>query len=675
MQRIKIVLRLNQKDMFKITRSILASFAFALLAMLSSPIFAQSSINNPLLTSDSISKQSLLIKKALNLDEVVVTGTRTPKTYSKSPVLTKLITSKNLQTAGTISLQEALLENVAGLMTDDNAMGSNLKLRGLNSRYILFMLDGQPMLKEGSSGNVDLNQINIDDIDHIEYLSGAASALYGSNAVGAVINFISKQKTEKWSAGLNAANGSNNTKRMSVSLSTNNRISSIQWSGFRSSADAFGDPYVTNSQYAYLNYGTSLAWKLHPSTSWDAQVKGSFYQNKTYDVIDERGQIMNSQKRKFNSSVVVNWYSLDKKNILNLSGNYQLYDTYANYASLGNKKQKELEATIYKTELLDTYTPNETLQVVSGLGYDYKDAWSQSIFGTNPTRQSVEESHALAQADWTPLTFLTVVGGMRYTHNQSFGSSIDPKISLMYTLNHWKIRTGFSTAFRAPSIRELYYDFYHGPTFHIVGNPSLDAEKGKYCSASIEYTHGHFNGSITGFYNKITDKIDGNYTMNQGNMRYSYVNISRATMKGFDIDTSWAINTQWLLKGNYSYCDASNEDTGSQLQSNMKHAGNASVVWNPSLLGEPMSFLVSGRFSSAQQYDRMGTDAQTGREMLITSYSKPYKIIKITYTKPFKIARQTLKLSLKVDNLFNFEDATYKSSGRTFTLGISYHIH
>ena len=90
----------------------------------------------------------------------------------------------------------------------------------------------------------------------------------------------------------------------------------------------------------------------------------------------------------------------------------------------------------------------------------------------------------------------------------------------------------------------------------------MDAEKGKYYSASVEYTHGHFNGSITGFYNKITDKIDGNYTMSQGNMRYSYINVSRATMKGFDIDTSWAINTQWLLKGNYSYCDASNEDIG-----------------------------------------------------------------------------------------------------------------
>jgi len=643
--------------------------------MLSAPLIARELVVPNPIETDSLNSDSSFIQKMLNLDEIVITGTRTPKLYSKSPILTKIISSRSLDQAGTTSLQDALLDNVPGLMTDNNAMGSNLKLRGLSSRYILFMLDGQPLMKEGASGNVDLNQINIEDIDHIEYLGGAASALYGSNAVGAVINFISKKSTSKWAAGLNETNGSNDTKRLSINVNNNNRFLSTKWSGFRNSSDGYKGTTSTNTQYAYLSYGSNLSLNIHPSDYWDTKATASFFQHKTYQVIDEAGLPMDNLKRKLNTSLVTNLYNLNKSNILSLSGNYQLYDSYNTYIENKGHQQKSLESTIYKTELLDTWTPSKALQIVSGFGYDYKDIWSESFLGIIPTRQSIEESHAFAQADWNIIDNLTIVSGLRFTHNQSFGSSVDPKISLMYTLNQWKFRTGFSTAFRSPSVRELYYDFYHGPTFHIVGNHDLDAEKGKYYSASIEYTLGNFNTSISGFYNKIDDKIDGIYTMNQANMIYSYINVNKATLKGFDINTAWAINTEWLVKGAYSYCDAKDDNTGLQLQSNMKHTGNASLTWSPSLLGQPMSLLLSGRFSSPQQYESIEIDKETGKQTINSTDSKPYKIIKFTYTKPFKIGKQTIKLSFKIDNIFDFEDDTYNFPGRTYTFGVSYHIN
>ena len=661
--------------MFRFTRTTIILATYTLAIIFSTPLRARELVVPYLTETDSLNRDSSLIQKMLNLDEIVITGTRTPKLYSKSPILTKIISSKSLEQAGTTSLQDALLDNVPGLITDNNAMGSNLKLRGLSSRYMLFLLDGQPLMKEGANGNVDLNQINIEDIDHIEYLGGAASALYGSNAVGAVINFISKKNTSRWSAGLNKTNGSNDTKHLSIHVNNNNRILSTKWSGFRNSSDGFKGTTSTNTQYAYLSYGSNLSLTFHPSDYWDTKTTTSFFQHKTYQVIDEQGLITDNLKRKLNTSLVTNIYNLNKSNILSLSGNYQLYDTYNTYLENKGDQQKSLESTLYKVELLDTWTPSEFLQIVSGIGYDYKDIWSESFLGINPTRQSIEESHALAQADWNIIDNLTLVSGLRLTHNQSFGSSVDPKISLMYTFNSWKFRTGFSTAFRSPSVRELYYDFHHGPTFQIVGNPDLDAEKGKYYSASIEYTLGNFNTSISGFYNKINDKIDGVYSMNQERMVYSYININKATLKGFDINTAWAINTEWLLKGAYSYCDAKDNNTGLQLQSNMRHTGNASLTWSPSLLGQPMSLLLSGRFSSPQQYENLEIDKETGKQRINNTNSKPYKIVKFTYTKPFKIGRQTIKLSFKIDNIFNFEDSTYHFPGRTYTFGFSYHIN
>lgn len=661
--------------MFRFKKSTIATSVCALSTLLSAPVFAGSPTITEPIPVDSVNSSSSYIERMLNLDEVVITGTRTPKSYSKSPVLTKIITSRSLEIAATTSLQDALLDNIPGLMTDDNAMGSNLKLRGLTSRYILFMLDGQPLMKEGASGNVDLNQINIDDIDHIEYLGGAASALYGSNAVGAVINFISKKSTKKWAAGLKVTNGSNDTKRLSVDVSNNNRILSTKWSGFRGSSDGFGDMSTANSRYAYLNYGSNLALNLHASDYWDVKATGSFYQHKNYQEANKKGSIINDLKRKFNSSLVTNIYNSDKSNTLSLSGNYQLYNTYKIDENNDGKRNKALESTIYKAELLDTWTPNTNFQIIGGAGYDYKDVWSKTLLGSTPTRRSLEENHALAQADWNIIDNLNFIGGVRYTHNQSFGSSFNPKLSLMYTLNHWKFRTGFSTAFRAPTVRELYYDFSHGPTFHIVGNPNLAAENGKYYSISTEYTYANFNASINGFYNTIDNKIDRSYTMNQGNMVYSYLNVNKATLKGFDVNAAWAIDTHWLLKGSYSYCDAKNNETGLQLASNMKHTGNTSITWSPVFYGEPMSFLVSGRFSSPQQYQKIEVDKTTGKEVISNDNSKSYKIIKAAYSKAFKIKDQTLKLSFKVDNLFNFEDDTYNSSGRTYTFGVSYHYN
>ena len=132
-----------------------------------------------------------------------MTGTRTEKRLSESPVLTTVVSGREVEKAAALSFLETLEDNIPGIVSEPNAMGNNLRIRGLNSRYILFLVDGERLVSEGAGGNVNLDQIDVNSIKRVEIINGAASALYGSNAVGAVINIITKEPQEHFNTTAN----------------------------------------------------------------------------------------------------------------------------------------------------------------------------------------------------------------------------------------------------------------------------------------------------------------------------------------------------------------------------------------------------------------------------------------------------------------------------------------
>lgn len=110
----------------------------------------------------------------LSINAVVITGTRTEKRLSEVPVLTTLITEREVEKSGSTSLLESLEDNIPGIISEPNGMGNNLRIRGLNSRYILFLVDGERLVGEGAGGNINLDQIDVANIKRIEMINGAA---------------------------------------------------------------------------------------------------------------------------------------------------------------------------------------------------------------------------------------------------------------------------------------------------------------------------------------------------------------------------------------------------------------------------------------------------------------------------------------------------------------------
>ncbi len=615
----------------------------------------------------------VLSEPTTELDEVVVTGTRTEKRLSEAPIQTMVIKSREIQKAGASSTLESLTDNIPGIVVTPNAMGNNMRIKGLNSRYILFLVDGERMVAEGAGGNINLSQIDVNNIERIEMVSGAGSALYGSNAVGAVINIITKKPAEKFEAGANIIAESNNTWQTKAEIGSKLKKLSARMSGSRSTSDGFGsDGGAFASQYEDWNSNMKLSYNL--SDNRDINLTGRFFRHETFNP----STTMNtSHPLTYSVDIGVNggFMSADKRNDLSVSLGWNKYYDYDVFERLDDLKEKQNSADYLSTRIVNTFKANDRIEIVGGVEFNHEENFALTTLGPEPTTKYVEDINLFGQTDIKPVENLDIVAGARYTYNSQFGSAFSPKLSLMYDIGGFKFRGGIGSAFRAPSIKELYYDFDHNGSFWVYGNKDLEAENGLYTSLSAEYTKNSFNSSISAYYNDIDNKITQYKTIRiEGDNSYEdrhYKNVSSSTLKGFDFNISYVLLKIVTLKGTYSYCDAVDNSTGLQLDSNVKHSGTLSTTWNGKIVRSPFSLQLSGRMNSPIKFDAVITDEE-GNETTSFSESRPYSIWKLTFVKPFNLGRNSLELTMKCDNIFNFSEESFINPGRTFYMGLRY---
>lgn len=612
-------------------------------------------------------------EKVIAIDEVVVTGTRTEKRLSESPVLTTVIPERDIKKAGSVSTLEALQDNLPGIVISPNAMGNNMRIKGLNSRYILFLVDGERLVSEGAGGNINLDQIDVNSIKKIEMISGAASALYGSNAVGAVINIITKEPKHKFEAGANVVAESNNTWKTNIDAGVNFDKISSRVGAFRNSSDGFGTDGDGAYAARYEDYGANLKFGYKPVQGVDVNVIGRYFRHETFNPVGS----MNVAHALTNTMTVGangGYRSANEKNSIRLSVNYDKFFDYDVLEKKGDELKKNSEASYLSTRLVNTFNPTEKWEIVGGLEYNHEENFSTESLGAAPTNKKLDDINLFAQGEYEILKNFDAVVGARYTYNTQFKSAFTPKVSLMYSISGFTFRGGVGSAFRAPSIKELYYDFDHQGMFWVYGNPDLKAEKGLYSSLSAEYTKGYFNASVSGYYNDIDNKITQYDVINSAgaNEKY-YKNVSSATLKGMDVNISYTLFRELALKGCYSYCDAQDNSTGLQLESNVKHSATISATWNGKIARSPFSLQFAGRVNSPILYQQMITDSQGVQTAELTE-SNPYSIWKAVLVKPFRINKHTLELTLKCDNIFNFKETSFINPGRQYLIGIRYNF-
>ena len=399
-----------------------------------------------------------LKKSLLNLDEVTVTGTRTEKTVAETPVMTRIVPSEVLQRNDFESMIDVLEYNIPGLRFNTDPRGNNIQVQGLENSYILILVDGE-RLSTTPGGPIDFDRLTTANIKKIEVLKGAASALYGSSAMGMVINIITdipKRPLEGWAK---VRYGKYNDLQLDAGVGMKYKGFYAQTLFNRTSSDGYDltpetpESFTENPSH-HMTIEEKLGWNNQYSR---ITVKGSLYW----------GEVENP----WESTAPTHYRSLTKTLQVNaehaFNDRYKLYGTYAGdfytrktvYDFLYLPDSTNAWSHEQTVRLVDEFKPWDNLVIVKGFEWNGTKNYNKMQYGKEKTIRDMDDANLFAQADWMITDRLEVIGGFRYTHNSEFGSAFTPKINLMYSPGNFKIRAGYSRGFKTPGLTELYSDF------------------------------------------------------------------------------------------------------------------------------------------------------------------------------------------------------------------------
>jgi outer membrane receptor for ferrienterochelin and colicins len=633
------------------------------------------------------------IRDSVELNPVVVTGSHTPKTLKDAPVVTRLITLRDIKITDATNIQDMLTQEVPGLefglaMTQE----TSLNMSGFGGSAVLFLVDGERMAGE-TVDNVDYNRMNLDNAGRIEIVKGASSALYGSNAVGGVVNIISRENLEPWTANVNSRystfghewrNGArfsfNNGKWNSQTNFQHTRIDPVSLPKAHTPEEiaaelmkkAQGLPYdesvLTDESNISRLFGQT-SYSIKERLTWHATDRltltgrGSyFFRTSERDTYDYH----------FNaySAGLKGKYAWNHGRYLELSYAYDQYDK-SNFMPDGTRthdhdysNRQHVAHVLYSHALGDNH-------LILGADYlhDYLSTY-QFVAGTSHSQDNID---GYAQFDWNITPRFNVVGSIRYDYfSASSLSALTERLAVVYKLPWIVLRANYASGFRAPTLKEMYMHFDMGNMgYMIIGNPDLKPEKSHNVNVAIERQNRiSENGCLNGVYNftlmgycNIFDKrittIDGG--LYEGMESALYWNEEGVKVWGVDVSLGHYFDWGLTLKLNYSWM----RETGKVYFSQFNQPRSHSLTWR---IGYDHRFSRHYAIDAALSGRTLGKP-QSGR----TDVDQGYTIWKLMLQHHIW---RGINVNTAIDNLFNYKPKAYYYSsplttGRSFSVGLS----
>ena len=655
-----------------------------------------------------------LKEDVMHLNGVVVTGSRTERPIKLSPITTQVLGGKALVDAGYSDLQHALQQETPGMNIQKVGFGNEISMQGLDARHVLFLQDGERMTGE-MAGNLDYERFNLHAIDRIEIVKGASSTLYGSRASGAVINLISKktQKPLDIQAGVRFAqmNQRNykqpNPKDFLYMFEKNSDRPNLQsWisAGIKqgkitsqtdvwySSSDAFymyqsdkDKKVYTKEANPFLPHditltsiaprspmgieGTehlSVAQKLYyePSKSLSLQAYGSMFFMNSYDLIQD---MTFSQSRDFMAGVklkydVKNWFTVN----LSLHGDF--YDRFKRHERIDERKN------VYKSKIFE---PRLTLtssyfaghNIILGVEHTTDELTSDRFVNRRMTTRSLHETEYFLQDEWTVNSHWMLSSGVRTNFSKAFGFMWMPKIAIKYALdNHWALRANYSMGYRAPSIKELFFNWDHLGMFQIKGSENLQSEKNNYFSLGAEYTKDRFFINVNAYANIFNKKIEGVWRIYDMQYNFEYINLKSQRMLGVEAIMKWRLTDNFMLNATYSYVNVSKQN-GIQVNTTSPHAATGSLDYTLNRPNYRLKTIFSTSIMGEKKFD---VQDRVWVKEHNKSYDAYFRCILPTYVLCNLAVVQTfynkVKLTVGVDNIFNYVPHTLGSGVTMFNV-------
>jgi outer membrane receptor for ferrienterochelin and colicins len=558
--------------------------------------------------------KSQLAALSLDFEEVVVTGTRTKQTQIDNPVRVDVITEKDIERKHAADLYEAI-KDLPGLSARPitGKEGQEAWIQGISANRVLVLIDGEEV-SPSTGSNVDLTQISATGVAKVEIVKGASSVLYGSQAMGGVINVITKEPDYGLHGGLGIEAGSWGSQNSSgdkndlshkryrgnvsyhdetwlLTANFNARLSDgfsedpEQWTqqgadGQQINARTSARFYFDDGQYlqaAYEHYDQELHNQF---VEWIAN--NPYNRNKQDDAERKHGSI-----KYFNTFV---------NSELTISAFVENYENFSSPNGLftrpATQDKSKLEA------LWNIYAFSDHTLTLGGLVFS--DELSQSKIeqdGTEtfeitcddgaPCETVSRENAEFYIQDEINLGFATtIVPGIRFQDDSDFGTEWTPKISLRTDFvsnekTNFFMRASVGKGYRVPNLKERYYIFDHSHLGYVIqGNSNLTPESSEsYQLGFILTNRKSYQIDINLFQNDLTDLIEyydtGGFSGSAA--LYSYKNIGSAQTKGIELNGSYSLTDKFRIKAGYVYLIARNETDDIRLASRPKNQVKGSI--------------------------------------------------------------------------------------------------
>lgn len=588
----------------------------------------------------------------VDLDKIVVTPSRIEESSGDVGRSVDVVTAQEMARSGAQNLADALTNLTSVEMTDYGGPGANknIRMRGSTAAQVLVMVDGRPV-NNPRDGQVDLATIPLDNIGRVEVVHGPGSGIYGSQAMGGVVNIITKnppkegQKTELYS--------SFGTARTYIErLSQGAKVSNFRYlvSGEYQSSQGFRSNSGLNAQDCNLKLGYELNGQN------DVSLNSGFYHGKlgtpgpiTSPDLDDKQDTL---KRFFD----FNWnFKPDEKTGIaaKIYQNYDRLEFLENSSDGWNPDNKK--------DIHTTTVRGVDIQLDKQLSDIYRlVAGFNSVENMNDSTSSAKHKYNVIagylQNHFTLFDKLKINFGARLDDYSNFGAQFNPNLDFLYTFNEAvKFHGLVSRSFRAPTFNDLYWPFNdYGPFYKEKGNPNLKPEKGVTGELGAEVRISKYLTSRLTYYRSSYKQLI--QWSEDATHLWQPMNVSSAVINGIELDNKIFITDKFGLNLNYTYLMARDEDTHKYLVYQPKNKLDACLKYQDY---NGLTIELKGQFTG-QRF----TDADNNTKI------KSFFVLGVSASKKFKFG---VTFFAYIDNLLNRKyevNQGFPMPGFSFTGGL-----
>ncbi len=498
----------------------------------------------------------------INLNDIVVTASRIEQSRTSVIGDVTVIDREAIERTGAGSLTDILRLQPGVQVTNNGGAGTaaSIYLRGTNDQHVIVLVDGL-RINSATLGTTAFENIPLSQIEKIEILRGPASSLYGSDAIGGVIQILTrKSNSEKPLAHAAAGLGSYNTKTAEAGISGGYgnlqygvNVSSFDTDGF--SAKRIRDNAYDKDNDGYRNLSASafLDLTLQPGHILGLQFfesKGRSHFDNAYDNYGD--QTLQSYAFTSRNQFTDFWHSTFKLGMGVDDSDSHAKPTASN--PTGTSK--------YRTEQQQITWQNEFKLPLGTLTLAY-DRLEQDVDSASSPKSAYKKER---NNDGFLAGYVADIGNhavqlsLREDHNTQYGNYNTGGIGYAYRFSpEWRVSANYGKAFKAPTFNQLYY-----PNF---GDPNLSPEKSENVEIGLKYTGNVWNAGLTVFENKIRNLIEFSGAATPGCTYSGFcpVNVGKAKIQGATLEGSWNITDALLISGNLTVQSPRDEESNQLL--------------------------------------------------------------------------------------------------------------